>query len=110
MKTTVVLLSLLCIAAVHAAADLYISEVYYDHSGSDSSYDWVEILNTGTTTTVVDGYILAWGGSDYGYGFVELQGEVAACSHFVVGIGQRRQRRETPAVEVPARSTKSWSG
>jgi hypothetical protein len=85
MKTMLLLTSLLCLVAMPAAADLYISEVYYDHTGGDDGYEWVEIVNTGTITFDLTGYILAWGGTDYSYGTLVLDGQVAACGMYVVG-------------------------
>lgn len=84
MKTMLTLIILLALASP-AAADLIISEVFYDHSGSDNGYEWVEIVNTGETTVDLNGYILAWGGTDYSYGSIVLTGQIAACGYYVVG-------------------------
>ncbi|MBE0566708.1 MAG: lamin tail domain-containing protein [Krumholzibacteria bacterium] len=78
-------LTVCCCAAAPAAADLLLTEVFYDYVGVDDTYEWVEILNTGDAPVDLTGYIVAWGGTDYGYGTVVLQGQVEACGVFVVG-------------------------
>ncbi len=85
MKTLLLLTALLCLVTIPATAGLYISEVYYDHSGGDDGYEWVEIAHTGGLTLDLTGYILAWGGADYSYGTLVLEGDIAACGVFVVG-------------------------
>ncbi len=85
MKKLILLAVLCCFAAVPAWADLLISEVFYDHSGTDTDYEWVEIVNTGTNSVDLSGYILAWGGTDYSYGQIVLSGAMSACSIFLVG-------------------------
>ena len=55
--------ALFCLAAAPASADLLLSEVFYAYAGADDTYEWVEIVNTGTTAVDLTGYILAWGGT-----------------------------------------------
>ncbi|BCX47823.1 endonuclease [Haloferula helveola] len=67
------------------AGQLILSEVYYDHVGSDNGYEWVEIANVGTTTVDLSTWSLGWGGSDYTYGTLQLSGTIAPGATFVVG-------------------------
>ena len=60
MKKFILLIGLFCLAAVPALGDVFISEVFYDHSSGDTDYEWVEITNTGLITFDLNGYILAW--------------------------------------------------
>lgn len=86
MRRLLIAAALTLLAAGPAAADLLLSEVFYDHSGADSGFEWVEITNTGTTGTIdLTGYILAWGGTDYSYGQHVITGMVGDCSTFLVG-------------------------
>ncbi len=86
MKSMLLTICLLCLGAGPAAADLLISEVFYDHTGGDTTFEWVEITNTGYTGTIdLTGYILAWGGTDYGYGQHVINDQIGDCSVFLVG-------------------------
>lgn len=86
MRRLLLATALMCLAAGPAAADLLLSEVFYDHSGADSGFEWVEIANTGTSGTIdLTGYILAWGGTDYSYGQHVITGMIGDCSTFLVG-------------------------
>ncbi len=86
MRPLLLTTALLTLAAAPAAAELYLSEVFYNHSGSDSPYEWIEITNTGSSGTIdLTGYILAWGGTDYGYGQHVISGQIGDCSTFLVG-------------------------
>jgi len=64
MKTLLSLIVILCLAAPASAA-LLITEVFYDHSSGDDTYDW--------------------GGTDYSYGSVVLTGTIGPCATYVVG-------------------------
>jgi len=85
MKKLILLTILSICAALPASADLLLSEVYYDYPGGDDGYEWVEIVNTSLSPVDLSGYILAWGGTDYSYGQIILDGTIEACSIFVVG-------------------------
>ncbi len=84
MKTIIVMVTLLCLPA-GATADLILTEVFYDHTSTDDGWEWVEILNTGDLPVDLTGYIIAYGGTDYGYGYATLAGVVESCETFVIG-------------------------
>ena len=105
MKKLILLTILCCCAAMPAAADLILSEVFYDHSGGDDGYEWVEIVNTSTNSVDLSGYILAWGGTDYGYGQIVLEGAMSACSTFVVGGPDADAENGMPAFSLAANLT-----
>lgn len=85
MRLLSLLLITLAFTATHARADLILTEVYYDHSGADEGYEWVELANTGPGPVDLAGYQLGNGGTDYSYSVVPLEGVVEACETFVVG-------------------------
>ncbi len=68
-----------------ANAGLILSEVMYDPSGSDGDYEWVELFNNSSSTIDLSGFSLGWGGSDYTYGSMQLDGSVASGDYFIIG-------------------------
>jgi hypothetical protein len=62
-----------------------LSEVFYDASGSDSGYEWVELFNAGTAAVDLAGYSLGCGGTSYTYSQLQLSGVIAPGQTFVVG-------------------------
>lgn len=43
-----------------------INELYPNPEGTDSGNEWIELVNTGTETAVVDAWMLQWGTSSFG--------------------------------------------
>ena len=82
---TGLVLSLLLMPALASGADVIITEVFYDHSGGDDGFEWVELYNTTPFDIDLSGYSLGWGGTDYTYGTVQLSGIISGCEVFVVG-------------------------
>ena len=64
---------------------LRISEVYYDHPGQDSGYEWVKIYNGTGAAVDLSGYTLGWGGQSWLTGKIALEGEVQPGACFIVG-------------------------
>ncbi len=64
---------------------LVVAEVYYDGPGGDDQFEWVKIYNGTGATVDLSGYSIAWGGTDYTYGALDLVGSVANGECFVVG-------------------------
>ena len=44
--------------------ELILAEVFYDHSSSDSGYEWVEICNTTNAAIDLSNYSIGYGGTD----------------------------------------------
>ena len=65
--------------------DLILTEVLYDTASTDDGFEWVEIMNVGSTTIDLSGWSLGNGGTDYTYSVVQLSGTVAPGQTFVVG-------------------------
>lgn len=59
-----VLLSLL-ISIAWLDAEVVINEVYYDHPGSDTGYEWIELYNNGTGNEQLEGATLKSAGSTW---------------------------------------------
>jgi hypothetical protein len=78
-------LSLLVVPALASGADVVITEVFYDHSGGDDGFEWVELYNSTPFDVDLSGYSLGWGGTDYTYGTAQLSGMIPACDVWVVG-------------------------
>jgi len=84
MKNLILLLILVTIA-IPASGAILITEVYYDHAGADTDYEWVELLNTSSSPMDLTGYQLACGGTDYSFNVTILDFEIPGCSTAVVG-------------------------
>lgn len=68
-----------------AFPNLVIAEVYYDHPGGDDMFEWVKIYNGTGAPVDLSGHSLGWGGTDYTYGVLDLNGIVGNGDCFVVG-------------------------
>jgi beta-lactamase superfamily II metal-dependent hydrolase len=66
-------------------AGLILSEVFYDRSGTDDGYEWVELYNSGTETIDLSSFSLGNGGTSYTSSKVQLSGSVDPGETFVVG-------------------------
>jgi hypothetical protein len=62
-----------------------IAEVFYNPAGGDNSYEWVKLFNGTGATIDLSGYSLGWGGTDYTYGTLQLEGTIDPGSCFLVG-------------------------
>jgi len=71
------------------AGALMISEVLFNPVtfGSDDGQEFVELYNDGGTTILLDDYSLGWGGGDYTWGTLDLDGAGALQpgEYFVIG-------------------------
>ena len=47
------------------AAEVVINEIYYDHPGSDTGQEWLELYNNGTEDIDLDGWSIERGGNDF---------------------------------------------
>jgi len=68
-----------------AHAQIALSEVFYDATGSDDGFEWIELRNASDTPVDLAGFSLGWGGTDYLSGLLALAGSVAAGDFFVAG-------------------------
>lgn len=84
------------------AGDLLLSEVLYDVAGSDGGYEWVELYNASGSDICLAGLSIAWGGSDYTYGKLDLTGTVASGATFVVGGTTSSSANGNPAYDQAA--------
>jgi len=66
------------------SGDLLLSEVFYDVSGTDNGYEWVEIYNAGSNAVDLSAWSLGWGGADY-TDTAQLSGTIQPGQRFVVG-------------------------
>lgn len=66
-------------------ADLVISEVLYDVPSGDNGFEWVEIVNLGSTAVDLSSFSLGNGGASYTSSTVQLSGTIPAGGVFVVG-------------------------
>ena len=64
---------------------MLLSELFYDASGADNGLEWVELYNPSSTTVILDGLSLGFGGASYATISVALQGVIGPDSYFVVG-------------------------
>jgi len=68
-----------------ARAEIELSEIFYDATGADDGFEWIELRNESNTPVELTGFSLGWGGSTYLSGGVALSGVVEAGDTFVVG-------------------------
>ncbi len=68
-----------------AASGLILAQVFYDINGSDDGYEWIQLYNGTSHTIDLSSYSLAWGGTDYGWGSVQLSGSIQSGACFIVG-------------------------
>ena len=67
------------------AVGFVITEVYYDHPADDAGYEWVKLFNGTGAELDLSGYSLGWGGNDYTYGTLQLEGTLPAGQCLLVG-------------------------
>ncbi len=77
-----------------------LSEVFYDPSGSDSGYEWVELYNAGTAAVDLSGYSLGNGGTSYIYSQVQLSGVIGPGQTFVVGGTFSSSKNHNPSFDL----------
>ena len=53
-----------------------LSELFYDAPGADNGLEWVELYNPSSTTVILDGLSLSFGGASYATVSVALQGVI----------------------------------
>lgn len=92
MKTTILVLStilfgfgILTTAQAGPVNTLAISEVFYDRSGGDDRYEWIELFNGTAHTIDLAGWSLGMGGESYAIGTLQLSGTIDPGNYFVVG-------------------------
>lgn len=68
-----------------APGKLFLSEVMYDPSGSDSDLEWIELYNASSETIDLSEVSIGAGGGDYTSVRIQLSGTIAAGATFVVG-------------------------
>ena len=64
---------------------LILSEVFYDRSGTDNGFEWVELYNSGTQTLDLSSFSIGYGGTSYTSGTYQLSGSLAPGATYVVG-------------------------
>ena len=80
--------ALTCLAtslAPTAHAQIALSEVFYDATGSDGGREWIELMNLSDAPVDLGSFSLGWGGANYLSGGLALAGVVAPGDVFVVG-------------------------
>lgn len=68
-----------------APGTILLSEVFYDVSGADGGYEWVELYNTSALSVDLSDLCLGNGGGDYTSSLVQLSGSISPGQSFVVG-------------------------
>jgi hypothetical protein len=83
-----------------ARAQVALSEVFYDATGADDGFEWIELRNTSDAPVELAGFSLGWGGSSYLSGAVALSGVVEAGGYFVVGGPESTPENASPAFDL----------
>lgn len=71
--------------AAGSGSGVILSEVFYDASGTDDGWEWVELVNVGPAAVNLSGWCLANGGTDYTYSQAGLSGTLQPGATFVIG-------------------------
>jgi cytosine/adenosine deaminase-related metal-dependent hydrolase len=80
---------------------LRISELYYDHKGQDSGYEWVKLYNGTGETVDLSEYTLGWGGKSWLTGKISLEGELQPGACFLVGGPNSEPGNGSPVFDQP---------
>jgi len=64
---------------------IVISEVFYDRSGADNGFEWIEIFNGSPLGIDLTAFSLGYGGESYTSAMVSLSGIIGAGEYVVVG-------------------------
>jgi len=81
----VALMCVMGIAVSTADAALLVSEVYYDHPGSDSDHEFLELFNTGIEPVDLGGWLVEWVGAVWGEQALALSGVALSGRFFLIG-------------------------
>ncbi len=81
----VALLLVIGISTPTADAALLISEVYYDHPGSDSDHEFLELFNAGIQPIDLGGWLVEWVGVVWGEQTLALSGMALPGRFFLIG-------------------------
>ena len=84
---------------------LVLSEVLYNPAGADDGLEWVELFNDSDDPIDLSGYSLAWGGTSWTNGRMQLSGTIAAGGCFVVGGPDSNATNGNPAFDLVQRFT-----
>ncbi len=68
VKVFLAALLALGLVSLTVQAEVVINELYYDHPGTDTGHEFVELYNNGTADVDLTGWQIQWGGTDFTYG------------------------------------------
>ena len=68
-----------------APLGLVLDEVLYDVPGSDDGFEWIKLYNGTDQPIDLSGWSIGWGGNDYTWGVLQLEGIVPAGGCFLLG-------------------------
>jgi len=77
-----------------------LAEVFYDPSGTDDTLEWVRLYNDGGAPVDLSGWSLAWGGTSWTYGRMDLSGTIQPRSCFLVGGPQSTAANFLPVFDL----------
>lgn len=77
-----------------------LAEVFYDPAGTDDQLEWVRLYNDGSVPVDLTGWSLAWGGTSWTYGKMDLSGTIPPRSCFVVGGPQSTAANFSPVLDL----------
>jgi hypothetical protein len=64
---------------------LVLSEIFYDRSGVDDHYEWIELFNGTSGAIDLSGWSVGWGGTAYTNGTFQLGGTIGPAEYLVFG-------------------------
>ena len=79
---------------------LVISEVFYDRTGADGGFEWVELYNGTPAPVDLSEFSLGFGGTDYASATLGLSGLVEAGAYFVLGGPQSDATNGAPIFDL----------
>lgn len=92
------------IISVEAASvnTLVLSEIFYDRTGADDGYEWIELFNGTSGAIDLSGWSIGWGGDDYTDGTFQLDGTIDPAQYLVFGGPSSDQSNGNPIYSLAA--------
>ncbi len=75
---------------------LVLSEIFYDRSGVDNHYEWIELFNGTSGVIDLSEWSIGWGGTAYTNGTLQLDGTIDPAEYLVFGGPSSDQSNGSP--------------
>jgi len=83
-----------------APGRVLLAEVFYNPASTDDQLEWVRLYNDGSSPVDLAGWSMAWAGSDWTYGRMDLSGTIPPRSCLLVGGPQSTAGNFSPVFDL----------